>query len=64
MTTKREESDGETHAIGGAVYSLRPEYGRHVPCLECECGANFHGSTWEEAGAEYDAHLNSPAGAS
>lgn len=61
MTKKKAANDGrpapEVHEIGAACYSLRPEWGRHVPALICSCHRSFYGETWEEAGAKYDRHL-------
>ncbi len=31
---------------------------RHLLVLECACGERCEGDTWEEAGAEMDAHLD------
>lgn len=55
---RRDADEGHKHAIGGAVYSLHPAYGKHVPCLICACHKHFVGATWEEAGADFDAHLD------
>lgn len=45
----------DDHGIDGAVYQ-RTAAGLE-PCLFCTCGFTARAATWEEAGAELDAHL-------
>jgi|GEM_PF-6510910 len=50
--TVSEEVD---HGIESAVYQ-RTAFGLQ-PRLECLCGETFLADSWEEAGADLDAHL-------
>jgi len=47
------------HGIRVAHY--KREEGDLVPTLECLCGEEFQGDNWEEAGWEFDEHLNEEA---
>ena len=35
--------------------------GTNSPTLDCSCGRSFSADTWEEAGADMDAHLEEEA---
>lgn len=53
------EEPKEEHNVE-AYYSLSAISGRHAPVFRCSCGWSLEGLgcvTWQEAGAEYDAHL-------
>lgn len=45
------------HGVSVAGYTMSPAAGRHVPFIECACGNVLPGSSWEEAGRNYDGHL-------
>lgn len=51
-------TSSDDHGIAGAYYLCD---GMHWPTMECSCGAFFKCSTWEEAGAMFDAHLEEHA---
>lgn len=39
------------------MYGMLLCINRSAPTLQCSCGYRGHGETWEEAGIEFDYHL-------
>lgn len=54
--------DDTDHGIAAAYYANMP--GGLEATLECLCDAVFQALTWQEAGAEFDAHLQRSSHAS
>lgn len=51
-------SDEQEHNVE-ACYSVTNEYGmRYVPTFLCSCGRRYSGLSWEDAGHDYDLHLD------
>ena len=45
------DREEETHAIDGTIYPIG------YPLILCTCGVSVIGTTWQDAGGAFDAHL-------